>query len=359
MTSKGRIPSLDGLRAISVLLVVFSHSFPTVKHYIDLGNIGVRMFFIISSYLITGILYRDVVKERFSLKTFYFKRIMRTFPAFYFFLGLMFIALYFVGNFDWSQFWRAPIYLENYHPRDQWNGNQWFVGHSWSLAVEEQFYVLIAILFTFFNRKNLTKKGLVRFFIGIILAVVLIRILYMRGIAPIFSQGSLHRSFETVCDALATGALGYLLKVEISKAVLKYYKSGVLLFCGILIITIAALNSSVLVSEVGYIPRYLYNIFGIGIINFSMLFVMFFAMDVPNKSYFNKFLNLKLISYIGLLSYSIYLWQQPWLYYQWPISLPLRYLGIAVSALISYYLVEEKFLKIRDRMLFRKNDFYS
>ena len=149
MSTIHRIPSLDGLLAISILLVLVSHSFGGIRTYLDLGNLGVRMFFIISSYLIAGILYRDVIKNRFSLKTFYFKRLMRTFPAFYFYLAILAVVLLITDHFDWSQFWRAPVYLENYHPRNSWTQNQWFTGHTWSLAVEEQFYLLIALLFGF------------------------------------------------------------------------------------------------------------------------------------------------------------------------------------------------------------------
>jgi peptidoglycan/LPS O-acetylase OafA/YrhL len=185
-----RIPSLDGLRAISVLLVIVSHSNHTIRNYVDIGNLGVRMFFIISSYLITGILYRDVIKNRLNLKTFYFKRIMRTFAAFYFFLGVLVIVLLLFGLFDWEQFWRAPIYLENYHPRNLWNTKQWFAGHTWSLAVEEQFYLLIAALIYLFHKKIISEKGVIRFFIGITILVPIIRIGYFRvGFSQMFSPG--------------------------------------------------------------------------------------------------------------------------------------------------------------------------
>ncbi len=177
---KNRIPSLDGLRAISVLMVIFSHAFHDIRNYVDLGNLGVRMFFIISSYLITGILYRDVQKGEFSMSMFYFKRIMRTFPAFYFFLVVLFVFLSFKGLFDWQQLWRAPVYLENYHARGDWNQIQWFVGHSWSLAVEEQFYILISGLFFFFNRGTLLKSSLIKLLIVVVLIVPVFRLLYLR-----------------------------------------------------------------------------------------------------------------------------------------------------------------------------------
>src|SRR6478672_6518783 len=128
-TVKGRIPSLDGLRAISILLVIFGHSCHFVSSYIDVANLGVRVFFIISAYLIVGILLRDVDKNRFSIKTFYFKRFARIFPAFYVFLLIVYFVLIAFNLFEWEQFWRAPFFLENYHSRSIWNSNQWFIGH--------------------------------------------------------------------------------------------------------------------------------------------------------------------------------------------------------------------------------------
>ena len=101
-----RIPSLDGLRCISILLVIIGHNrFNLYK--IDIANLGVRIFFIISSFLIIGLLLNDLEGNRFSLKRFYFKRIMRTFPAFYFYLFLTGVFLYSINIFEWEQFWRS------------------------------------------------------------------------------------------------------------------------------------------------------------------------------------------------------------------------------------------------------------
>lgn len=348
-----RIPSLDGLRAISVLFVIISHSTHALRYYIDLGNLGVRMFFVISSYLITGILYRDVVKNRFDLRRFYFKRVMRTFPAFYFFLVVLFIFLWWKEMFDWSQFWRAPLYLENYHPRFEWNELQWFVGHSWSLAVEEQFYILIAILFYFFNVRLITKSNVIKSLFAVIIIIPFIRFLYMKAdFIPFFLSGSKHRSFETVGDALAIGALGYLLKDKIILSVGRFYKWYWLLFAFLMIVFTAFLNSPLIRDLFGYSPRYIYNIFGIFFINALMLFIMFYGIYKPQATWFNKSLNTKPLVFIGTLSYSIYLWQQPWLY-PWEIPFYLKLLGLLSFSLISYYLVEKPFLNLRDRMLLK------
>ena len=350
-----RIPSLDGLRGLSILLVILGYAFKEISRVIDIANLGVRIFFVISAYLIVGILHNDVVKERFSIKTFYFKRIMRTFPAFYFYLIVVFIFLNFKEIFNWEQFWRAPIYLENYHPRHLWEQTQWFVGHSWSLAVEEQFYLLVAILFFFFNKQSVSKSGLIKVLLLVVLLIPIIRIGYLFGkdFIPIFLTGSIHRSFETVADSLAVGGLLALLPKErvVNNSIVKFFSNKlVLLF--LLIVGVQFLNGSYVVKAVGLLPRYIYNLGGITLINFGIAVLVHLAIKFPSQSRFTKMLNQKWIMYIGLWSYSIYLWQQLWLF-KWEIPLFFKLLGILVCSLLSYYFIEIKFLSWRDSYLKR------
>lgn len=351
LESKNRIPSLDGLRAVSIFMVLISHAFHDIRYILDLGNLGVRMFFIISSYLITGILYRDVVEGRFSLRSFYIKRIMRTFPAFYFYLISIFCFLIIMGMFDWGQLWRAPIYLENYHPRSNWGNIQWFVGHSWSLAVEEQFYVIISILFLLLNNKSITKYTLIKILIFVIAIVPFVRVTYfMFDFFPYFLKGSVHRSFETVCDALAVGALGYLLKDKFQKNLSAYYNSRTLLFSILVIFFLSSLNGAFFRENLGYLPRFFYNLVGISIVNFAMIFILYLSIANYKEFFFTRILNHKILIFVGILSYSIYLWQQPWLY-SWDIPITLKFLGVFGCSLFSYYLVEAPILKLRNRLI--------
>jgi peptidoglycan/LPS O-acetylase OafA/YrhL len=355
MASSSRIQSLDGLRAISIILVLISHSFHEIRHYADLGNLGVRMFFVISSYLITGILYRDVLKSRFSISTFYFKRLMRTFPAFYFFLGILAIVLFLTNHFDWDQFWRAPFYLENYHDRALWNENQWFTGHTWSLAVEEQFYLLIALLFFYFNKESISFRKLTTILIFVAVLPAFIRILYMFApLIPSVLSGSIHRSFETVADALAVGALIALYFEKISASKVQQIFNRSIWVIPFLLFALLFSGSSVGVSMFGYVPRVFYNLFGIFALNGLLGLLLIYGITQPAKNTFIRFLNWRPIVFIGLLSYSIYLWQQPWLFNGWEMPLALRWVGISASALISYYLIEEPFLKWRDSILLKR-----
>lgn len=352
-----RIPSLDGLRAISILMVVFGHAF----HFrlIDIANLGVRMFFIISSFLIVGILLKDVEKNRFSIKQFYFKRVMRTFPAFYVYLLLLFCVLNYLNIFEWEQFWRAPVYLENYHSRSIWNDKQWFVGHTWSLAVEEQFYIVVALLFLMVNNKYINKNKLIIILITIIIVIPFIRVSYMfvSWIPDVF-RGSMHRSFETVADSLAIGGMMALVADKvINSRIYAFFKNKILLLL-VVILAIQFLNSSYLVEVIGLRVRYIYNFFGLTVINFSMAIIMMGLIYNPNRNFITKLLNTKFFITIGLWSYSIYLWQQLWLY-SWNFSIYYKFIGILICSVLSYYFIELPFLKIRDNYLRKKihNDF--
>lgn len=352
---KNRIQSLDGLRAISILMVVFGHAFKGYFKLIDIANLGVRVFFIISAYLIVGILYRDVKANTFSIKTFYFKRLIRTFPAFYVYLVVAFFVLIGFNLFDFEQFWRAPIYLENYHSRSLWNDKQWFVGHTWSLAVEEQFYVLIAFLFLFYYKKWINYNQLLVVFVVIVFVTPLIRISYMyfKEIPDVF-RGSMHRSFETVADSLAFGAILAISSKEklLQSKVFKFLTNKIVLLVLILLF-FQMLNSSILVSEFGLKIRYVYNFFGLTIINFIIVLLIFIVMNLNHTSKLAIFLNHPIMKTIGLWSYSIYLWQQIWLY-SWEIPLVVKFIGIILSSILSYYLIEKKFLNWRDAYLQKK-----
>jgi peptidoglycan/LPS O-acetylase OafA/YrhL len=143
----GRIPSLDGLRAISIGMVIFAHLsgtrfFPSfVAGRRDLGNIGVRVFFVISGFLITTLLLQELAaKGRISLPLFYLRRSLRIFPCAYTYISI-------AALLTWAGFLRlrttdlvhAATYTVNYEVVRPWH-----TIHLWSLSVEEQFYLRYA-----------------------------------------------------------------------------------------------------------------------------------------------------------------------------------------------------------------------
>lgn len=336
-----RIPTLDGLRAISILIVVISHFFYgqfTDKPYLT-GNLGVRIFFAISGFLITNILISEFEKDsKINLKVFFFRRVFRIFPAYLFFLGFMLVFSIF-GNVLLTDFIPPLTYTTNYFfstiPRE--------LQHTWSLAVEEQFYIIFPVILFF--------AGLVRYK-KFLLLILLITPLF-RVITHLFSSAngteklmSISWNFHTTMDILATGCLLALYRKELHSN--RYY--GKMLgskFCFGFALFIIFLT--------GYFSEeYLtiFYLFGISLMNLSIVFCIDWLLE-NQESRASKFTNLRPLKFIGVLSYSIYLWQQafafynsslPWTYFPYNIFL------LSAFSLFSYYVVENNFLNLRRKL---------
>lgn len=144
-----RIPSLDGIRAISILMVCYGHlsgtrNFPvSITAYGrwcgDVAHLGVLVFFVISGFLITTLLMSErETTGAISLKRFYLRRIVRIFPAFYAFILVMAIAtLSGAVHLTGRDFAYVLTYTVNVEPNRALQ-----IGHLWSLSIEEQFYLL-------------------------------------------------------------------------------------------------------------------------------------------------------------------------------------------------------------------------
>jgi peptidoglycan/LPS O-acetylase OafA/YrhL len=153
VSSSHRIPSLDGLRAISILVVVAfhvvdaacrrvtGHDYSGPLRYLIRGELGVSVFFVISGFLITDLLLQEKNRTgKIDLYHFYVRRAFRIWPAFYAYLGTIFILgmLHWIGFSPWRDFLPSALFVFNYTPKA---GSPW-LGQTWSLAVEEQFYLL-------------------------------------------------------------------------------------------------------------------------------------------------------------------------------------------------------------------------
>ncbi|MEO0550737.1 MAG: acyltransferase [Pseudomonadota bacterium] len=145
------LPSIDGLRALAIILVLVSHipytagyALPEYKRYlIPLGSLGVRVFFVISGFLITYLLLREH-KERGSIgiRSFYIRRVFRLLPVYYVYLLVVFILQMTIGIRETTGSWFGSItYMRNMFG----NGDSLTV-HFWSLSVEEQFYVFMPFI---------------------------------------------------------------------------------------------------------------------------------------------------------------------------------------------------------------------
>ncbi len=152
--------SLDGLRAISVVLVMFNHIHVPVPAWI-VAYLGVDVFYVLSGFLITTLMLREKEKTgRISLKAFYTRRVLRIIPVYYFTILLYFFAVHFqhdvarIAQYKVALPWLLAFMAE-YRPLTAGN----LIGHAWTLAVEEKFYIfwplLVVMLLPFRGRKVL------------------------------------------------------------------------------------------------------------------------------------------------------------------------------------------------------------
>jgi peptidoglycan/LPS O-acetylase OafA/YrhL len=164
------MPQIDALRAFSVIAVVYQHyGNPAVYQVLRPGIFGVRLFFVISGFLITGILLRArrqveaaETSQSIVLRSFYARRFLRIFPAYYFVLfGAAALALPTVRD---SFIWHVSYMSNYYYARlGLWEGP---VSHFWSLAVEEQFYLIWPCIILFTPRRYLLGVLVATVFVG-------------------------------------------------------------------------------------------------------------------------------------------------------------------------------------------------
>ncbi|HMG81447.1 MAG TPA: acyltransferase [Ferruginibacter sp.] len=350
---KNYIPSLGGLRALSVMIVLISHinvrswgnkviPFP-FSMLLD-GNFGVNIFFVISGFLITTLLIAEEnATGTISLKNFYMRRIFRIFPAYYFVLFIYFLlALFSIVHFT-TQSWLSSIFYYKYLVPGDYE-----TAHFWSLSVEEHFYLVWPLVFLFFKRQR------VYFAIGVILLVFLCRFnTYYQWLPyPILSNWIF--IFQRV-DAIMIGCLCAMYREPISRWIEKF---TALKFAPLIFILVLLLNSRYSYSlnvdhklHLGFIMVPLAIGSSVGTIT-NCLIGLVLLFSISQKNWWYNFLNLPAMNYIGKLSYSLYLWQQIFL-----ISdklgvlstFPINICCTIIAALLSYYFIETPFLKYKTR----------
>lgn len=193
--SRRHVPALDGVRGLAILLVLVSHLMlfndKTGSRFGDslaalrgLGWTGVDLFFVLSGFLITGILY-DTLHDPHYFRSFYMRRFLRIFPLYYGFLFFLMILGHWV-RIDWGgRQYSLLTYTQNttwWFPVTDFHPGRWAdLEHFWSLAVEEQFYLVWPLL-VFLVRDRRRLMGLALGLSGIAL---LLRIaLYLHGASP-------------------------------------------------------------------------------------------------------------------------------------------------------------------------------
>jgi len=267
-----------------------------------------------------------------SLKLFYARRALRLFPAAYTFI-LCVGVLWWVGliRLQATDIWHAATYTMNYL-----SDRSWQVGHLWSLSVEEQFYLIWPCTFVLLRPKRT----------GWVAAGVILFGPVARSAAWLFLRGTPYRDLEMfpmVADSLAMGCLlatigGWL---ESKKWYLWLFRPA---------------SSVGLVALVCGINRFMgytiVSVLGASILNASLA-ILIHRSVYCSRDWAGRILNWKPVAFVGVLSYSLYLWQQLFLNRNssaWVNEFPQNLFFAVAAALASYFLLEKPFLRLRRRL---------
>ena len=334
------IPSLDGLRAFSVVAVILGHTQSTLLDRIPFNEVfrhggqGVAVFFVISGFLITNLLLKELKRDdNIDISRFYLRRTFRIFPPFYAFL----IVVAILGSLhvfytNWRYFLVASTYTYNYAPFI----DAWPLGHCWSLCLEEQFYLLWPACMKYFSRKT-------NFWIAL---VVLLSSPFSRVItyyAWPSMRAHMNMMLHTHLDTIMMGCLlALMLDLKIGQRLLNVmmrpaFAAGSLLF---MIAVDTPLDAR---------WRGMYHMtVGISLENVAIASILLYVV-FKHESWAGRLLNLKPLRHIGMISYSLYLWQQM---FTGPLTrwFPLNIVCIFACAELSYFLVERPSYTVRNKV---------
>ena len=337
--TRGHLPSLDGLRAAAALAVVFYHFglewFP--------GGLGVLAFFVLSGFLITWLLLKE--EERFgtvSFKLFYLRRSLRIFPAFYaYWLLLAGSLLMFHRRIFIGQVIASFFYMNNYYQALRGDPDTGF-SHTWSLGIEEQFYLLWPVTFLLLGRN---RRRMLFLMAGILMVAA-----YRAALVFVWHRdpGYIYEAFDTRADHLMTGCLLAVALREGSVAKLWRWlcSEPLLVWCTAGMLALSA----ALQFRFGTTYRDLIG-FTVDPLLVATLIVQTLARPAVALG---RVLNCGIMRYLGTISYSIYLYQQAIirpvvkLAAPWPwLSLPLTVLAVIGAASASYWFIERPFLRLK------------
>ena len=340
-------PEIDGLRAIAVISVIIYHIefFISGKKILTGGFLGVDIFFVISGYLITLLIVKEFLKDKkISFKNFYFRRAKRIFPALLFMISVsIFFAWIYLTPDNFIQYSNSIIssifFYSNYFFYFEglvYNSNDSLLKpllHTWSLAVEEQFYILFPLFFVLFYR--FIEKNLIQSF-AIILVLFFVAAILITGSNNSFG---FYSNFSRMWEILF-GSLLAILEIKEKRISFKFEKFLPNLGFVLIILSLVFFDNDTIH------PSYLTF--------FPILGVFLIIHFIESNNLIFKFLTNRIISKIGIWSYSLYLWH-------FPIFAFARNRGKSLSdfdklellaltlifSILSFYLVEKPFRKIQ------------
>lgn len=347
-------PALDGLRGLAILLVVVYHNFGFIDYFF-FGWLGVDLFFVLSGFLITDILLRTLPEKNY-LRNFYMRRVLRIFPLYYLALIIFLVIIprtnipldlkYYTDNQVWL--W---TYLQNWLYIFKNPGQTTTLNHLWSLAVEEQFYLLWPMVILFVRRPQ---------YLMILISFLLVAVLGLR--LWIWSNQVAELAYFNLytfsrIDGICIGCLVALLRRS-KPGFLERHTTWIVLFFAALNFIFFFINR-----RSGYTFPYLALV---GYTTFAMIFGLLVNDTVEGKTKIVRAIfNIGVLKFFGRISYGfyifhwpVYLLSAPWLgriinisngrSEQILVSILATLIAVVISWL-SFISFEKYFLKIKGR----------
>lgn len=359
----GYIPALDGLRAISILLVMSAHEIGPVTSAIGHqynGWIGVDVFFVISGFLITSILLKESEKKggtvdggKFDLGKFYLRRWLRLCPVYYLYLSVVAGWYMLGGDHHLKPFIFAGLYLTNLDIAYGWGliPMKPFFTHLWSLGLEEQFYLVWPACLKMLKKHATT-------FVAVTIAAVWSWRFYLVGHGGEWFR--IFNGFDTKIDVLMAGVLvALLLSQESTRSACGKFLGNPIAQIVLSVVTIQTF-------------QWLAPPFGVSVndqiyfwsvkmpVTTLLISLVLISIVTGSRGPVAKVLSNPLPVFVGKLSYSLYLWHQLvhiiYCSFNWDFFSKhartaelYQYCIIFAVAAFSYFLIERPFLKLKSR----------
>lgn len=342
---------IDGLRAISVIAVIIYHAKITILDYILLpgGFLGVDIFFVISGYLISLIIIKELnfKNGKFSFINFYKRRARRILPALFFVILITkpFIIYITIPNFlvEYSKSIISSLFfISNYYfwslgtgyDQIQFTNFQPFL-HTWSLSIEEQFYLFFPIIF--FLIYFLKRKLFILFFIVLIISLFISDYLSDTH-SSINFYSLLTRIWELLLGSIFAIFEFYYFNNKKKKFSSFFSALGLLLIIGSFIIY----NDRMFLPSLMSLPPLI-----------GVILIIYYR---NSNTITIRLLSLKPLVYIGLISYSLYLWHYPIINILKNLNIIILLVSILILSIFTYHFIERPF---RDKNFKKLNDFYK
>ena len=354
------LPSIDSLRALAVLAVIIYH---VDVNYLPGGFLGVDLFFVLSGYLISSLIIKEYKKTgSVNLYNFYIRRARRLLPAVYFMItvGLVVMVLFnevllrkshldaifgYIYSSNWWYIFHKLDYFDSF-------GAQSPFKHLWSLAIEEQFYMIFPLLFLLVNRKKKSKDGTYKLnknFLYVVLGLIIVSLIAHIILFDINNISRIYFGTDTRAFSLLVGVVGAIL-YPIERLHAKVTLQQNMIYSVVSLVSIATLITVMI-----YISEYNTWLYRGGFLLVAVLGLIVIISSGKQHTLMSRLLSFKPVVFIGKISYSLYLWHFLVLVLTTPVSeignpniyfVILRVILTFVVAIVSYVFVETPIRKL-------------